>query len=126
MPINRKYPIAELLAALKRYPMPKRRRITIEYTLVSGQNDSLSDAKKLSVLLRGLRVKVNLIPMNPIEASDLGPSTWGTVDAFQELLIQNGIGTFVRRRKGADIAAACGQLALKGEKLRKVLRVAQA
>lgn len=125
MPINRKYPIAELLAALKRYPMPKRRRITIEYTLVSGQNDSLADAKKLSVLLRGLRVKVNLIPMNPIDASDLGPSAWSTVDAFQEQLIQNGIGTFVRRRKGADIAAACGQLALKGEKLRKVLRVAQ-
>ncbi|MDB4976541.1 MAG: Ribosomal large subunit methyltransferase [Myxococcaceae bacterium] len=123
MPINRKYPIAELLAALRRYPMPKRRRITIEYTLVSGQNDSLADAKKLSVLLRGLRVKVNLIPMNPIEASTLGPSTWSTVDAFQDLLIQNGIGTFVRRRKGADIAAACGQLALHGAKLRKVLRV---
>ena len=123
MPINRKYPIAELLGALRRYPLPKRRRITIEYTLVSGQNDSLADARKLAQLLRGLRVKVNLIPMNPIDASPLGPSAWGTVDAFQEQLIQNGIGTFVRRRKGADIAAACGQLALKGEKLRKVLRV---
>jgi len=124
MPINRKYPIAELLAALRRYPLPKRRRITIEYTLVSGQNDSLDDARKLAKLMKGLRVKVNLIPMNPIEASTLGPSTWATVDAFQELLISQGIGTFVRRRKGADIAAACGQLALKGAKLRKVLRVA--
>ena len=123
MPINRKYPIAELLAALRRYPLPKRRRITIEYTLVSGQNDSLDDARKLARLMKGLRVKVNLIPMNPIEASTLGPSTWATVDAFQELLIAQGIGTFVRRRKGADIAAACGQLALKGAKLRKVLRV---
>lgn len=126
MPINRKYPIAELLAALKRYPLPKRRRITIEYTLVAGQNDSLEDARKLARLLRGLRVKVNLIPMNPIEASTLGPSSWSSVDAFQETLIEQGIGTFVRRRKGADIAAACGQLALAGAKLRKVLRVVPA
>jgi 23S rRNA (adenine2503-C2)-methyltransferase len=123
MPINRKYPLAELLAALRRYPLPKRRRITIEYTLVSGQNDSLDDARQLVKLLRGLRVKVNLIPMNPIDASALGPSSWDTVDKFQALLIDHGIGTFVRRRKGADIAAACGQLALHGAKLRKTLRV---
>jgi 23S rRNA (adenine2503-C2)-methyltransferase len=123
MPINRKYPLAELLAALRRYPLPKRRRITIEYTLVAGQNDSLDDARQLARLLRGLRVKVNLIPMNPISASALGPSSWDTVDGFQALLIQQGIATFVRRRKGADIAAACGQLALQGEKLRKLLRV---
>ncbi|HEX5660618.1 MAG TPA: 23S rRNA (adenine(2503)-C(2))-methyltransferase RlmN [Polyangiales bacterium] len=123
MPINRKHPIGELLAALKRYPLPKRRRITIEYTLVNGQNDSLDDARKLAKLMRGLRVKVNLIPMNPIDASQLGPSSWATVDSFQALLIENGIATFVRRRKGADIAAACGQLALHGAKLRKSLRV---
>jgi 23S rRNA (adenine2503-C2)-methyltransferase len=121
MPINKKYPLSELLAALKRYPLPKRRRITIEYTLVQGQNDSPDDARQLARLMRGLRVKVNLIPMNPIDASSLGPSSWATVDAFQQLLLEHGIATFVRRRKGADIAAACGQLALKGEKLRKVL-----
>jgi 23S rRNA (adenine2503-C2)-methyltransferase len=125
MPINKKYPLEELLAALRRYPLPKRRRITIEYTLVRGQNDSLDDARKLVALMRGLRVKVNLIPMNPIEASELGPSSWDTVDRFQQALISQGIATFVRRRKGGDIAAACGQLALKGEKLRKGLRVAQ-
>jgi 23S rRNA (adenine2503-C2)-methyltransferase len=123
MPINKKYPLRELLAALRRYPLPKRRRITIEYTLVRGQNDTLEDARKLARLMRGLRVKVNLIPMNPIEASALGPSSWDTVDAFQAVLIEQGIATFVRRRKGADIAAACGQLALAGAKLRKVLRV---
>ncbi len=123
MPVNRKYPIEELLAALKRYPLPKRRRITIEYTLVRGQNDSLDDAKKLVKLLRGLKVKVNLIPMNPIEASTLGPSDLSAVDAFQKQLFDGGIATFVRRRKGADIAAACGQLALAGAKLRKTLRV---
>jgi 23S rRNA (adenine2503-C2)-methyltransferase len=121
MPINKKYPLAELLAALRRYPLPKRRRITIEYTLVQGQNDSLDDARALARLMRGLRVKVNLIPMNPIEASALGPSSWDTVDRFQQVLIDQGVATFVRRRKGADIAAACGQLALKGAKLRKVL-----
>jgi 23S rRNA (adenine2503-C2)-methyltransferase len=124
MPINRKYPIAELLAALRRYPMPKRRRITIEYTLVRGQNDSVDDARKLARLLSGLRVKVNLIPMNPIDASALGPSSWPTVDAFQAVLIEQNIATFVRRRKGADIAAACGQLALAGAKLRKGLPLA--
>ncbi|HEX6243614.1 MAG TPA: 23S rRNA (adenine(2503)-C(2))-methyltransferase RlmN [Polyangiales bacterium] len=121
MPINKKYPLSELLAALRRYPLPKRRRITIEYTLVQGQNDGLEDARALARLMRGLRVKVNLIPMNPIDASQLGPSSWATVDAFQRELLNQGIATFVRRRKGADIAAACGQLALKGEKLRKVL-----
>lgn len=120
MPVNRKYPIEELLAALRRYPMPKRRRITIEYTLVAGQNDSLDDAGKLARLLRGIPVKVNLIPMNPIDASALGPSDWTTVDRFQQVLIDRGIATFVRRRKGSDIAAACGQLALHGERLRKI------
>jgi 23S rRNA (adenine2503-C2)-methyltransferase len=122
MPVNRKYPIHTLLAALKRYPMPKRRRITIEYTLVRGQNDSVEDARSLVRILRGLRVKVNLIPMNPIDASQLGPSAWDTVDAFQKVLFDHGVATFVRRRKGADIAAACGQLALHGEKLRKPMR----
>ncbi len=120
MPINRKHPIEELLAALRRYPMPKRRRITIEYTLVQGQNDSVADARSLARLLRGIPVKVNLIPMNTIDASTLGPSDWTTVDAFQQSLIDSGVATFVRRRKGNDIAAACGQLALHGEKLRKV------
>jgi 23S rRNA (adenine2503-C2)-methyltransferase len=76
-------------------------------------------------LLRGLKVKVNLIPMNPIDASTLGPSEFSTVDAFQQQLYDGGIATFVRRRKGADIAAACGQLALAGAKLRKTLRVQQ-
>ncbi|MFT3922754.1 MAG: 23S rRNA (adenine(2503)-C(2))-methyltransferase RlmN [Myxococcales bacterium] len=123
MPINKKYPLEELLAALRRYPLPKRRRITIEYTLVQGQNDSLEDARKLASLMRGLKVKVNLIPMNPIDASALSPSSWATVDKFQQTLLDHGIATFVRRRKGSDIAAACGQLALRGEKLRKVLRV---
>ena len=116
MPINRRYPIAELMAALRAYPMPKRRRITIEYTLVAGKNDSVEQAKALAGLLRGLRVKVNLIPMNPIEASSLGPSQQARVLAFQDVMIGAGYSCFVRRRRGDDVAAACGQLALLGAK----------
>ena len=73
MPINKKYPLAVLMDALRAYPLPRRRRITIEYTLVAGKNDAASEAEKLARLLRGLPVKVNLIPMNPIAASSLGP-----------------------------------------------------
>jgi 23S rRNA (adenine2503-C2)-methyltransferase len=116
MPINKKYPLAELLAALKRYPLPKRRRITIEYTLVAGKNDTVVEARKLAKLLRDLKVKVNLIPMNPIDASTLGPTSLDGVLAFQRVLIDAGYSCFVRRRRGDDVAAACGQLALRGAK----------
>jgi 23S rRNA (adenine2503-C2)-methyltransferase len=116
MPINKKYPLAELVLALKRYPLPKRKRITIEYTLVLGKNDDPAEAKKLAKLLRGIPVKINLIPMNPIELSTLGPPDHGRVAAFQRVLIDAGYSCFVRRRRGDDVAAACGQLALSGAK----------
>jgi len=116
MPINRKYPLAALLGALRAYPLPKRRRITIEYTLVAGRNDDPAEARKLASLLRGLRVKVNLIPMNPIEASSLGPPDIARVYAFQRVLLDAGYSCFVRKRRGDDVAAACGQLALAGAK----------
>ena len=116
MPINRRYPLSELLAALRAYPLPKRRRITIEYTLVAGQNDAIDQAQKVAALLRGLRVKINLIPMNPIAASELGPSQHGRVLAFQRVLTDAGYSCFIRRRRGDDVAAACGQLALLGAK----------
>lgn len=114
MPINRKYPLERLLQALHDYPLPPRRRITIEYTLVSGKNDTVEEAKRLASLLRNLRVKINLIPMNPIDASSLGPPDWDRVYAFQNELIQRGYSCFIRRRRGDDVAAACGQLALRG------------
>jgi 23S rRNA (adenine2503-C2)-methyltransferase len=116
MPINRKYPLAVLMKALRDYPLPKRRRITIEYTLVAGKNDDVAEAKKLVKLLRGLPVKVNLIPMNPIEASTLGPSAAESVTRFQQALIDAGYSCFIRRRRGDDVDAACGQLALLGAK----------
>jgi 23S rRNA (adenine2503-C2)-methyltransferase len=123
MPINKKYPLKDLMEALRAYPLPKRRRITIEYTLVLGKNDDISEARKLVKLLRGLPVKINLIPMNPIEASSLGPSGRGSVLAFQDVLIQAGYSCFIRRRRGDDVDAACGQLALLGAKPKvRVLR----
>lgn len=116
MPINRKYPLAELLPALRAYPLPKRRRITIEYTLVAGKNDTPDEARRLAGLLRGLPVKINLIPMNPIEASSLGPPPFARVEAFQSVLTGAGYSCFVRRRRGDDVSAACGQLVLLGAK----------
>jgi len=116
MPINKKYPLPVLMEALRAYPLPRRRRITIEYTLVAGRNDAPSEARKLTALLRGLPVKVNLIPMNPIEASSLGPPDLARVLLFQRVLCDAGYSCFIRRRRGDDVSAACGQLALPGAK----------
>jgi 23S rRNA (adenine2503-C2)-methyltransferase len=116
MPVNRKNPLRELMTALRRYPLPRGRRITVEYTLVAGQNDSLDDAARLVRLLGRLPVKVNLIPMNPIAASSLGPPAAEQVAAFQQRVADHGILCFVRRRRGDDVAAACGQLAILGAK----------
>jgi 23S rRNA (adenine2503-C2)-methyltransferase len=116
MPINKKYPLATLMDALRAYPLPRRRRITIEYTLVAGKNDAPGEAKKLAGLLRGVPVKVNLIPMNPIAASTLGPPEMASVLSFQRVLCDAGYSCFIRRRRGDDVSAACGQLALLGAK----------
>jgi 23S rRNA (adenine2503-C2)-methyltransferase len=114
MPINKKYPLPELIAAVRRYPIPRRRRLTIEYTLVRDMNDSREAAVRLAALLQGLRAKVNLIPMNSVDATVLSAPDDNVVDAFQRVLRDAGIDTFLRRRRGDDIAAACGQLALRG------------
>jgi 23S rRNA (adenine2503-C2)-methyltransferase len=114
MPINKKYPLPELIAAVRRYPVPRRRRLTIEYTLVRDMNDSREAAQRLANLLQGLRAKVNLIPMNSVDDSVLSAPDDTVVDMFQNVLREAGIDTFVRRRRGDDIAAACGQLALRG------------
>jgi 23S rRNA (adenine2503-C2)-methyltransferase len=116
MPINKKYPLAVLMDALRAYPLPRRRRITIEYTLVAGRNDAVGEAKKLAKLLRGLPVKINLIPMNPIAASPLEPPKTAGVLEFQQVLCDAGYSCFIRKRRGDDVSAACGQLALLGAK----------
>lgn len=115
VPMNRSYPVAALMKALRAYPLPARRRITIEYTLIDGVNDSLAHAARLAALLAGLRVKVNLIPMNPIDDSPLRAASRAQVSAFREALADRGLSCFVRARRGDDVSAACGQLAFKGE-----------
>lgn len=122
MPINRKHALDELMACLRRYPLPRRRRITIEYTLIRGVNDRVDEADQLASLLDGVPAKVNLIPMNPIDASELGAPDDRAVQAFRERLAARGLAAFVRRQRGDDIDAACGQLAFKGEGPRKRAR----
>ena len=114
MPVNRKHGLGELTGALRRYPLSKRQRITIEYTLIEGVNDSVRDANGLVELLRGIPVKVNLIPMNPISASDLRAPDTSHVTRFQEQLTRRGLSVFIRKTRGDDVAAACGQLAFHG------------
>jgi 23S rRNA (adenine2503-C2)-methyltransferase len=118
MPVNRKHPLADLTAALRRYPLSARQRITIEYTLIEGVNDSVRDADEMVELLRGIPVKVNLIPMNPISGSSLRAPDSSHVTRFQEQLTEGGLSVFVRKTRGDDVAAACGQLAFHGESRR--------
>jgi 23S rRNA (adenine2503-C2)-methyltransferase len=115
MPINRKYPIRELFGSLRRYALAARRPITIEYTLIRGVNDTSQDASRLAALLRGMNAKVNLIPMNSVPGTDLDAPSESEVERFQHRLRRAGILALVRRRRGNDIAAACGQLALRGD-----------
>jgi 23S rRNA (adenine2503-C2)-methyltransferase len=110
VPINQRYPLDELLAAIRDYAQKSRRRVTIEYALIAGINDAPQHARQLVVLLQGLLCHVNLIPLNPTPGSSLRPSPHERVDAFQEELEKAGISTTVRMRRGIDIEAGCGQL----------------
>ena len=110
MPINRKYPIEDLIAACKDYPLPPTRRITFEYILIKDVNDSEKDAERLSRLLRPLKAKINLIPFNEFEGSGYSRSDDRTVDRFQEILLKHHYTVVIRQSKGRDISAACGQL----------------
>jgi len=119
IPMNRRYPLAELMRALRAYPLPKRRRITIEYTLIDGVNDAPTHARELATLLRGIPSKVNLIPMNPISASELRAPKSEAVRRFQDILANAGYSCFVRTRRGDEVSAACGQLAMADDLVRK-------
>jgi 23S rRNA (adenine2503-C2)-methyltransferase len=111
VPLNRKYPVAALLDACRELPIPHRRRITFEYVLLAGVNDSLVDANRLVHLLRGIRCKVNLIPFNPFPGSGFERPTDETVEAFRRHLDAAHVHATVRHSRGRDVAAACGQLA---------------
>ncbi|NRA34448.1 MAG: 23S rRNA (adenine(2503)-C(2))-methyltransferase RlmN [Polyangiaceae bacterium] len=116
IPMNQRFGFADLLAALREYPLPARRRITIEYILIRDVNDSVAQARQLAEALRGIAVKVNLIPMNPIAASEFKAPIRKQVRAFQEELAAAGLSCFVRTTRGDDVDAACGQLALADQK----------
>ena len=111
VPLNRKYPIAELLAACRRYPgASNARRITFEYVMLRGINDSDADARELVRLIAGIPAKVNLIPFNPWPGSAYQPSTRSRLDSFAAIVMEAGFASPVRTPRGQDILAACGQL----------------
>jgi len=110
MPANRKYPIEHLLSACRKIPLTPRSSITFEYVMLDGVNDRPSDAQNLVRILRGIPSKVNLIPFNPYEGSKLKRPSDEKVFAFQKILTNAGMNAFIRKSKGQDILAACGQL----------------
>jgi len=111
MPINRKYPLGELLAACRDYPLRPRERLTFEYVLLGGVNDTPGDARRLIALTRGLHSKINLIPWNAVPGLPYGAPADEAVATFQQILRRGGRLAFIRRSRGQDVAAACGQLA---------------
>jgi 23S rRNA (adenine2503-C2)-methyltransferase len=118
VPLNRKYPIAELLQACRDYPgASNARRITFEYVMLKGVNDSLDDAKLLVKLLKGIPAKINLIPFNPWPGTSYECSDWQQIEKFSEYIFNAGYSSPVRTPRGRDILAACGQLKSETEKL---------
>ena len=110
MPINRKYPLEKLMQACRQYLPAPGRRITFEYILIKGINDSAEDAERLAKLLRPIRCKVNLIPFNPHEGCDFKRPAEAVIQAFYDILFAKNYTVIIRRSKGQDISAACGQL----------------
>jgi 23S rRNA (adenine2503-C2)-methyltransferase len=125
MPINKTYNIRTLLDAVRSFPLPERRRITFEYVLLSGVNDSDEDARRLVGLLRSFRAKVNLIPFNEHPYSEFKRPSEARVDRFQNILSTAGLSAFVRTPRGDDISAACGQLGVEVDAPHKKLHVIQ-
>ncbi len=110
MPVNKRYPIKSLIDACKKYPLQPGRRITFEYVMIDGRNDSPEDAYRLVKLLSGIRCKVNLIPINPYPGCELKRSPDEKIIAFQKILLKSNLRAFIRESRGQDILAACGQL----------------
>ena len=126
VPVNRKYPIAEIIEACRRFPLVRRGRITFEYVLLAGVNDSPDDAQRLAALVRDLHVKVNLIPLNPAAGIPFERPSDERIDAFAGALAERGVTVMVRKSRGRDIRAACGQLAVEGTKRSAAQRLADA
>ncbi|MEZ5316470.1 MAG: 23S rRNA (adenine(2503)-C(2))-methyltransferase RlmN [Vicinamibacterales bacterium] len=115
VPMNRRYPIADLIEACRRFPLRRRGRITFEYVLLAGVNDTPDDARRLAGLLGDLRAKVNLLPLNAAPGIPFERPSDAAVNAFARELSDRGITVSVRRSRGRDIRAACGQLIVEGE-----------
>jgi 23S rRNA (adenine2503-C2)-methyltransferase len=110
MPINRKHPLKSLISACKDFPLPNRQMITFEYILINGINDRRRDALKLTSLLSGLRAKINLIPLNFLPGAEMSAPPMERILRFQEILLENHFTAIIRKSRGSDIQAACGQL----------------
>lgn len=110
MPINKRFPLGDLLATCRSYPMPARRRVTFEYVLIAGVNDSLQDARKLVDLLKGLPCKLNLIVWNAFPGAPFSPTSLENAESFQRELINHHLTAIIRTSRGREIMAACGQL----------------
>jgi 23S rRNA (adenine2503-C2)-methyltransferase len=123
VPLNKKYPIAELMAGIRAYPgLSNTKRVTFEYVMLKGVNDSPAEARALVQLLKGIPAKINLIPFNPWPGSDYACSDWGTIEAFAAILNRAGYASPIRTPRGRDILAACGQLKSESEKVRASVR----
>jgi 23S rRNA (adenine2503-C2)-methyltransferase len=116
VPLNKKYGVADIIAACKRFPLSKRSRITFEYVLLAGVNDRPEDARSLARLLSGVKSKVNLIPLNPAPGIPFERPSDTAVDQFAQILAERGLVVSVRKSRGRDIRAACGQLIVKGQR----------
>jgi len=113
MPINHKYTLAGLMKACREYPLGERERLTFEYVMLDHVNDTEMDARRLVKLLNGIRAKVNLIPHNPAPELPYHASPMERIISFQKILVEKGVPAFIRRPRGQDISAACGQLAAR-------------
>ena len=123
VPINRRYPIAELMAAITAYPgLSNARRVTFEYVMLKGVNDSPAEARELMRLIRGIPAKINLIPFNPWPGSPYECSNWSAIERFAAILNSGGYASPIRTPRGRDILAACGQLKSESEKIRASAR----
>jgi 23S rRNA (adenine2503-C2)-methyltransferase len=116
VPLNRKYGVADVIAACRKFPLKRRSRITFEYVLLAGVNDRAEDARRLAKLLAGVKSKVNLIPLNAAPGIPFERPSDAAIDAFAKILADRGLIVSVRKSRGRDIRAACGQLIVEGQK----------
>jgi 23S rRNA (adenine2503-C2)-methyltransferase len=124
VPLNRKYGVGDIIDACRRFPLKRRHRITFEYVLLAGINDSPADARSLARLLAGVKSKVNLIPLNAAAGIPFERPSDDAIDRFARILADHGLTVSVRKSRGRDIRAACGQLIVEGQRKSPAQRLA--